>query len=303
MITLDQARTLAGKTMMGSGGEKLGTIDTLYADREDGDPTFATVNTGLFGSKTHFVPLADATLSGDTVNVPYAKDLVNSAPNIDPDAELEPAEEQRLYSHYGVGGHGREIDSQNSGTQTSGTQTSGMQTGTAAAGAAGAAGAMGTGTRDDDARGTVGHDTSGPTTDNAMTRSEERLDVGVEKTEAGRARLRKYIVSEKETVTVPVSHEEVRVEREPITDANAGAAYDGPALSEEEHEVVLTGERAVVNKETVPVERVRLDTETVTEQQRVTEEVRKEQIEMEGDGVYPEGSSGTRTDVDSDQRR
>ncbi len=291
MITLDQARTLSGKTMMGAGGTKLGTIDTLYADREDGDPTFATVTTGAFGTKTHFVPLAQATLSGDTVTVPYDKDLVNSAPNIDPDAELEPAEEERLYSHYGVGGG-----------SSQGYDSSTTTTGTAAtAGAAGAAGtAAGFGDSDRDRgneHGTVGRDTSGPTTDNAMTRSEERLNVGTERVEAGRARLRKYIVSEKETVTVPVSHEEVRVEREPITDANAGNAYDGPALSEEEHEVVLTAEKAVVNKETVPVERVRLDTETVTEQQRVTEEVRKEQIEMEGD------AKTGRTDVDSDRNR
>ena len=299
MITLDQARTLSGKTMMGAGGEKLGTIDTLYADREDGDPTFATVHTGMFGSKTHFVPLAQATLSGDTVTVPYGKDLVSSAPNIDPDAELEPAEEERLYQHYGVGQRdGQEYDS------------TGTSTGTAA-GLASTGATTGTGYTDTDrtdtdrtnTAGTVGHDTSGPTTDNAMTRSEERLEVGTQQSEIGRARLRKYIVSERETVTVPVSHEEVRVEREPITDANAGNAYDGPALSEEEHEVVLTGETPVVNKETVPVERVRLDTETVTSQERVSEDVRKEQIEMEGDGVYPEGTSGTRSDVDSDRTR
>jgi uncharacterized protein (TIGR02271 family) len=84
---------------------------------------------------------------------------------------------------------------------------------------------------------------------------------------------------------VPVSHEEVRVEREPITDANVGNAYDGPAISEEEHEVVLHAERAVVSKEAVPVERVRLDTQTVTEQQQVSEQVRKEQIEVDTDGV------------------
>jgi hypothetical protein len=73
-------------------------------------------------------------------------------------------------------------------------------------------------------------------------------------------------VTETETRTVPVSHEEVRVEREPITDGNIGSALDGPAISEEEHEVVLTAEQPVVQKEAVPVERVRLDTETVTEQ-------------------------------------
>ncbi len=114
----------------------------------------------------------------------------------------------------------------------------------------------------------MGHDTSGPTTDNAMTRSEEQLHVGTETRESGRARLRKYVVTEQETVTVPVQREEVRIEREPITDANRGEALDGPAISEEEHEVVLHEERPVVEKEAVPVERVRLDKETVTEQRR-----------------------------------
>ncbi len=83
--------------------------------------------------------------------------------------------------------------------------------------------------------------------------------------------------------TVPVQREEVRVEREPITDANVGNAMDGPALSEEEHEVVLNAEQPVVEKNVVPKERVRLDKETVTEEVGVNEEVRKERIEAEGD--------------------
>ncbi len=272
MITLDQARTLQGKTLHGAGG-KLGTIDTLYADRDGGEPTFATVHTGMFGAKTHFVPLADATLQGDTVTVPYDKELVSSAPNIDPDSELSPEEEQRLYSHYGVGG-GAATQQPTGYTETSG----------------------------ENVHGTVGRDTSGPTTDDAMTRSEERLQVGTQQTEAGRARLRKFITSETVTQTVPVSHEEVRIEREPITDANVGKALDGPALSEEEHEVVLRAEQPVVAKETVPVERVRLDTETVTEQAQVTEEVRKENIEA--DGVYPDDrtrtGAATETTTDSE---
>jgi len=102
VISLEEARPLAGKTMVGAGGEKIGKIDTLYADREDGQPTFATVHTGAFGSRTSFVPVSDATLRGDTLTVPYDKKLVHDAPQIDPDAELEPAEEERLYSHYGV---------------------------------------------------------------------------------------------------------------------------------------------------------------------------------------------------------
>jgi uncharacterized protein (TIGR02271 family) len=127
--------------------------------------------------------------------------------------------------------------------------------------------------------GIQGHDTSGPATDDAMTRSEERLHVGTEQAEADRARLRKYVVTENVTQTVPVSHEEVRLEREPVTDANRGAATSGSDISEEEHEVTLRAERPVVNKETVPVERVRLGTETVTEDHEVSETLRKEQID------------------------
>jgi uncharacterized protein (TIGR02271 family) len=112
-----------------------------------------------------------------------------------------------------------------------------------------------------------------------MTRSEERLHVGTESVPAGRARLRKYVVTENVTTTVPVSHEEVRLEREPITDANRDAALSGADISEEEHEVTLRAERPVVAKETVPVERVRLATETVTGEEQISEEVRKEQID------------------------
>ena len=125
-----------------------------------------------------------------------------------------------------------------------------------------------------------------------MTRSEEELRVGTQTRECGRMRLRKYVVTETKQVTVPVQREEVRVEREPITDANIDAAFSGPELIESEHEVVLHEERPVVDKEVVPRERVRLDTETVTEERQVGEEVRKEQIEVdEGD-----------TDVRDDRR-
>jgi uncharacterized protein (TIGR02271 family) len=82
-----------------------------------------------------------------------------------------------------------------------------------------------------------------------------------------------------------VQREEVRLEREPITEANVDDALSGPELSNEEHEVTLTEERVVINKETVPVERVRLDKDVVTEQRTVTEDVAHEEIELEGDGT------------------
>jgi uncharacterized protein (TIGR02271 family) len=116
----------------------------------------------------------------------------------------------------------------------------------------------------------------------AMTRSEERMRVGTERRETGRARLRKYVVTENVQTTVPVSHEEARVVREPITDENRDAARSGPAIAEGEHEVTLHEERPVVDAQAEPVERVRLEPETVTEDETVSGEVRKERIEAEG---------------------
>jgi uncharacterized protein (TIGR02271 family) len=130
----------------------------------------------------------------------------------------------------------------------------------------------------------VGHDTSGPDTDEAMTRSEEELAVGKAQRERGRVRLKKYVVTEEVQQTVPVQREEVRVEREPITEANVDQATDGPAISDEEHEVTLMEEQVVTEKRAVPKERVRLGKETVTDEQQVSDEIRKERIEVDGDG-------------------
>jgi uncharacterized protein (TIGR02271 family) len=130
---------------------------------------------------------------------------------------------------------------------------------------------------------TEGHDVSGPTTDDAMTRSEEELRVGTERREAGRVRLRKYVVTEEEQRTVPVRREEVRVERQPIREGNVDQALEGPELSEEEHEVVLHEERPVVDKQVVPKERVRLSTEEQADQETISETLRKERIETDGD--------------------
>jgi uncharacterized protein (TIGR02271 family) len=271
MISEQQIQQVIGTTAYDADGDKLGKVGEVYLDDETGRPEWATVHTGLFGTKETFVPLAQADLSGDQLRFPYDKAKIKDAPKVDADGHLSPQEEQELYRYYGLG----------NGTDTTVTDTT---TTTGTAGVAGTAGLAGTGGRTDHTgeAGVVGRDTSGPTTDNAMTRSEERLNVGTRSEEVGRARLRKYVVTENVTETVPVSHEEVRVEREPITDANVGNALDGPAISEEEHEVTLHAERPVVEKEAVPVERIRLDKETVTDQERVSADLRKEEIEVDG---------------------
>jgi uncharacterized protein (TIGR02271 family) len=252
MIGTDTISRVIGQDVYDESGEKIGSAAEVDLDDETGQPEWVTVRTGLFGTRESFVPIRDADLTDDGVRVPVSKDRVKDAPKIDTDGHLSPQEEQELYRYYGLG----------NGTAQTTTQTT-----------------TGTGT---DTRAAVGHDTSGPTTDDAMTLSEERLDVGMRSEEVGRARLRKYVVTENVTTTVPVSHEEVRIEREPITDANVGNAMDGPAISEEEHEVTLHAERPVVEKEAVPVERVRLDKETVVENETVSEGLRKEEIEVDG---------------------
>jgi len=90
-------------------------------------------------------------------------------------------------------------------------------------------------------------------------------------------------------LTLPVGpdvlckREEVRVEREPITDANIDQALDGPDISEEEHEITLHQEEVVTEKRAVPKERVRLDKDTVTDEREVSGEIRKEHVDVEGD--------------------
>jgi uncharacterized protein (TIGR02271 family) len=254
--------SIQDRMIIGADGSKLGKVENVFLDTETDKPEWAAISTGMFGRKVSLVPLAAATESGDDLQVPFDKDTVKGAPHHDPDEALTETQEAELFDYYGIPYGGATV------TATGGPQT--------AAGGDRTAGEQ----RDAVATG-PGQDVSGPNTDDAMTRSEERLHVGTERVEAGRAKLRKYIVTENVTQTVPVSHEEIRVEREPITDGNAGAAMDGPAISEEEHEVVLHAERPVVGKETVPVERVRLDTETVTDQETVSDEVRKEQIDLD----------------------
>jgi uncharacterized protein (TIGR02271 family) len=266
--TIETVQTWQGRTMVDPAGDKLGTIDAIYLDDETGQPEWATVTRGLFSATAAFVPLAQAQEQGDSVQVPYDKQQVKNAPAMQADGSLSQDDEAELYRHYGLdysehrsdsglpAGTGQDVDPHDRDRD---------------------------GVYDDVQDTAVGTDTSGPTTDDAMTRSEEELRVGTQTRERGRARLRKYVVTETQQVTVPVSREEVRVEREPITDANLEDATSGPAISEEEHEVTLREEEVVVDKRAVPKERVRLDTETVTEERQVSEEVRKEQIQVDGD--------------------
>jgi uncharacterized protein (TIGR02271 family) len=273
MTTPGQWTDLVGSTAIDADGEKVGKVGQIYLDDATGQPAWVTVSTGLFGMRESLAPLYNARPGHGEVHLAVTKQMIKDAPNVDADDHLAQSEVDTLYQHY-AGYLDPSVARTGADQPGNGDYTTGR------AGTAGYDDRAGTAGYDDaGVAGTRGHDTSGPNTDDAMTRSEERLRVGTEEVAAGRARLRKYVVTEPVSTTVPVSHEEVRIEREPVTDANAGAAMSGPDISEEEHEVTLRAERPVVDKEAVPVERVRLGTETVTEEHQVNEEVRKEQID------------------------
>ncbi|MGW0494549.1 DUF2382 domain-containing protein [Streptomyces sp. NPDC003007] len=267
MITREQIPTVLDHPVHDARGDKIGDARHVFFDDVTGEPEWVSVRTGMFGTKESFVPIHDADVIEDHLEVPFAKDQVKDAPNVDVDAggHLSEQEEQRLYEHYGI-----DWDAAWQDTRSGTGETTGETTGTADIGQA-------AGTAD--------------TGENAMTRSEEELHIGVERREAGRARLRKYVVTEEQQYTVPVRHEEVRVEREPITDANRDSAMSGSDITEAEHDVTLHEEEPVVETRAVPKERVRLTTEEVTDEETVTGEVRKERMETEG------------TDDESEDRR
>jgi uncharacterized protein (TIGR02271 family) len=244
-----------GRELIDKDGDKVGVIAGLYAHGETQGPSWAAVRTGRFGTKETFVPIAAAQPAGERVRVPFAKDLIRDAPSVEPDDELTPEQESALYSHYGV--TYPSVGSEESDAAATGVDRP-------------AAGPAAQGVRE-------------PGTDDAMTRSEEEMHIGTTRRERGRVRLRKYVVTEEVRQRVPVQREEARIEREPITDENRDAAMAGPEISTGEHEVVLHEEVPVVEKRVVPKERVRLEKETRTDEEQISEQIRKEQIEAEDD--------------------
>ena len=279
MLTEDQAREVIGATAYGDDGEKIGKVGQLFLDDQTGRPEFVTVNTGLFGTSESFVPVADATFNGDRLVVPFSKDKVKDAPNVDLDGRhLDESEEQRLYDYYGMADLRVQPTTPTRVTPTRTARREYAETDRTAR-----LHRHGHRPRPQRHQRHRGPRHLGP---DHRRRDDPLRGAGRGRhtsQEAGRARLRKYVTTEQETHTVPVRKEKAVLETEPITDGNVGDATSGPDISEEEHEVVLREERATVDKTVEPVERVRLGTETTTEEETVTEEVRKEHIEVEGD--------------------
>ncbi|WP_286958821.1 PRC and DUF2382 domain-containing protein [Arsenicicoccus sp. UBA7492] len=299
MFSNEHIEQVLNGTVVDNNGDKIGKVGDVYNDDRTGNPSWVTVNTGLFGTSNTFIPLDDAQVDGDTIRVPFSKDKVKDAPRVDADRHLDADEERELYRYYG---HDYDEGYAAAGTRGGDHGADGDADATAGRNDHGADGdADATAGRNDhgadgDADATAGRplaDRDRTQGDNTMTRSEEELRVGTREREAGRVRLRKHVRTERESVTVPVTHEEVRVERTPIRDGEGGRIG-----GDETAEVRLKADEVVVDKDVVAKEQVSLGKETVTEQQRVTEDVRKEEIEVEREGGVREG--GLRDGVGND---
>ncbi|WP_293778303.1 PRC and DUF2382 domain-containing protein [uncultured Corynebacterium sp.] len=275
-------KDLFNATAYDKAGEKLGSVKEVFVDEQSGQPTFVEVNHGLFGMSSSLVPLRGHDFSGEELKLAFSKDRIENAPEFDSDKPLTPEAQADIFKHY---------DLENAQDVTTYRDERDERAGVAGAGAAGA-GVAGAGAHaKDETAATDRVDTDrAATTGNSITnnegeviRSEERLDVNKERVATGEARLRKYVVTDTETVEVPVEREEVRVERTPISEADA-ANYTGTIGDNgaEEASVTLHEERVSVEKKTVPVEKVNLSKETIKDTETHTEDLRKEQIDTDG---------------------
>jgi uncharacterized protein (TIGR02271 family) len=240
---------MRGTTVYSSEGEKIGSVDEIFVDQETGEPEWIGLGTGFFGTIRVLVPVAGASVAEDRITVPYSKDQVKDTPEIDAD-EISQDTEAQLYSHYGLGYSERRSDT---GLPQRGP-TSGPE---------------------DEA---LDADLVARAGESSVTRSEEQLRVGKRDVEAGRARLHKWVETEPVETDVELRRETARVEREPIDQPVSGAE-----IGEEEIEVPMRAEEPVVQKEAVAKERVSLETDVETERELVSDEVRKERVEVEGD--------------------
>ena len=283
-------KDLFNATAYDKAGEKLGSVKEVFVDEQTGQPTFVEVNHGLFGMSSSLVPLRGHDFNGDDLKLAFSKDRIENAPDFDSDKPLTPEAQSDIFKHYQLENAQDVTTYQDGNVDAQQRRDADLKTGAAGAGVAGA-GVAGAGAAHTDT--TAAHtDTTartGAATDNNVAdngeiiRSEERLDVNKERVATGEARLRKYVVTDTETVEVPVEREEVRVERTPISEAEA-ANFNGTIGDNdtEEASVTLHEERVNVDKKTVPVEKVNLSKETIKDTETHTEELRKEQIDTDG---------------------
>ncbi|MCR2801901.1 PRC-barrel domain-containing protein [Microbacterium sp. zg-Y818] len=220
MISSHDIASLIGRHVVDAEGHKVGTVGQAFVDPATGNPNWVTVKTGLFGSSESFVPLEQAEEIDGELRIPYGKDAVKHAPRFDSDTELTHRQEEELYAYYALrdapdtagDGHGRkhEHEHQHDGDHKHSHEHE-HQDGRE---------------QDHDHDHDHDHDDSSAestdrvgTTAPAPTVDADATGGTVAPVADGGLRLRRYVVTEQVTVTVPVAREEVRLEPESPTGA------------------------------------------------------------------------------------
>lgn len=280
MTTEKNLKDLFNATAYDKDGDKLGAVKEIFVDDDTGQPACAEVGHGLFGMASSLVPMRGHRLSGEELQLAFSKDRIKDAPDVGDDQHLTREDQQRIWDHYQLS-DARDTERYRAEERAEDAATRDVDHRREAATAGTGAGIAGNrpGHVTDDRERTDAAARHRADAD-SMVRSEERLNVDKENVETGQVRLRKHVVKDTETVEVPVTREEVRVEREPISREEAAGADS--RIGDDEASVTLHEERVNVTKESVPVEKVKLGKETVRDTETHTEELRKEQIEADG---------------------
>jgi uncharacterized protein (TIGR02271 family) len=232
----------AGYTVYDNAGSKIGKVDDLFLDEND-SPEYVGVKMGLLGTSSTLIPMEAATVdeSSGSITVSSDKETVKNGPAFDDDREITSDYENEVRSYYGLGA----AQSQSTGSYDTYEEPRSEAT------------------HEDELR---------------VQRSEEELRAGTREREAGSVKVRKRVRTDRERIEVPVKHEEVSVERVPVS----GEATEAQ-IGEDEVSVPVTEEEVVVDKRAVAKEEVRLRKDVVEETQVVEEDVRREEIDVEDD--------------------
>jgi uncharacterized protein (TIGR02271 family) len=244
-ITMDRLTALHGTAVYDRNGEKIGKVEEIYYDEDSNQAEWIGIGTGFFGMKRVLVPATGAEATDNGVTVPYAKEMVKDSPDIDSDP-IEASAEQQLHSYYGTthaGAKQVDYDAAPTGSASSADRQTGLEN--------------------------VG--------EQSLTRSEEELRVGKRAIDGGSVRLRKWVETEPVQANVTLQRETVHVNRERVDQVVTGAE-----IGEQTIEVPLRDEEAVVDKRVVAKERISLDKDVEDRTETVSDEIRKERVDIEG---------------------
>jgi uncharacterized protein (TIGR02271 family) len=268
----------AGYEVYDQSGSKIGKVDDLFVDESD-QPEYVGVKTGFLGTSSTLIPweaVSSTDDEGRAITVATDKETAKNGPAFDDDREITPEFESEVYSHYGL--------SRSSGSESSGSYGSYYSDDTDA-------GTVGPGM-------SMGDTESGEFREHALTdeginqsrgddlededelrvqRTEEELRAGTREREAGSVSVRKRVRTDRERLEVPTRHEEVSVERVPVSEGTASEAQIG----EDEVRVPVTEEEVVVEKRPVAKEEVRIRKDVVEDTEVVEEDVRREEIDVD----------------------